>query len=661
MTSSHLIDAEQLLADQLAQASPDLLRGLLSTFIAALMGAEADALCGAGYRERSDERSNQRNGYRHRDFDTRAATIDVAIPKLRQGSYFPDWLLQRRKRAERALTSVVATCYLLGVSTRRMERLVETLGVTKLSKSQVSIMAKELDEAVEAFRTRPLDAGPYTFLAADALVLKVREAGRVVGVHTLIATGVNAEGYREILGIQVTSAEDGAGWLAFFRDLVARGLSGVALVTSDAHAGLVAAIGATLPAAAWQRCRTHYAANLMAATPKPSWPWVRTLLHSIYDQPNAESVVAQYDRVLDALTDKLPAVAEHLDTARTDLLAFTAFPKKIWRQIWSNNPQERLNRAERALTSVVATCYLLGVSTRRMERLVETLGVTKLSKSQVSIMAKELDEAVEAFRTRPLDAGPYTFLAADALVLKVREAGRVVGVHTLIATGVNAEGYREILGIQVTSAEDGAGWLAFFRDLVARGLSGVALVTSDAHAGLVAAIGATLPAAAWQRCRTHYAANLMAATPKPSWPWVRTLLHSIYDQPDAESVVAQYDRVLDALTDKLPAVAEHLDTARTDLLAFTAFPKKIWRQIWSNNPQERLNREVRRRTDVVGIFPDRASIIRLVGAVLAEQHDEWIEGRRYLGLEVLTRARAALTSTEEPAKQQTTNTPALTT
>ncbi|CFJ94554.1 ATP-dependent protease ATP-binding SUBUNIT CLPC2 [Mycobacterium tuberculosis] len=248
------------------------------------------------------------------------------------------------------------------------------------------------------------------------------------------------------------------------------------------------------------------------------------------------------------------------------------------------------------------------------------------------------------------DAGPYTFLAADALV-----------VHTLIATGVNAEGYREILGIQVTSAEDGAGWLAFFRDLVARGLSGVALVTSDAHAGLVAAIGATLPAAAWQRCRTHYAANLMAATPKPSWPWVRTLLHSIYDQPDAESVVAQYDRVLDALTDNLPAVAEHLDTARPDLLAVTAFPKQIWRQIWSNNPQERLNREVRRRTDVVGIFPDRASIIRLVGAVLAEQHDEWIEGRRYLGLEVLTRARAALTSTEEPAKQQTTNTPALTT
>jgi len=189
-----------------------------------------------------------------------------------------------------------------------------------------------------------------------------------------------------------------------------------------------------------------------------------------------------------------------------------------------------------------------------MERLIESLGGTALSKSQVSTMAAELDEAVEAFRTRPLDAGPYTFMAADALVLKVRENGRVVGVHALIATGVNAEGYREILGVQVSSAEDGAGWLAFFRDLVARSLSGVALVTSDAHPGLVAAIGATVPGAAWQRCRTHYTTNLMSVTPKSSWPWVATLLHSIFDQPDTESVVAQYDRVLDALSDKLPKV-----------------------------------------------------------------------------------------------------------
>src|SRR5512133_1238591 len=166
-----------------------------------------------------------------------------------------------------------------------MEKLVQTLGITGLSKSQVSEMAKDLDTQVEAFRSRPLDASPYTFVAADALVLKVREAGRTVNVHALLATGVNADGYREILGLHVTSAEDGAGWLGFFRDLTARGLSGVALVTSDAHRGLVEAIGATLPGAAWQRCRTHYAANLMSATPKSAWGWVKALLHSVTTSP----------------------------------------------------------------------------------------------------------------------------------------------------------------------------------------------------------------------------------------------------------------------------------------------------------------------------------------------------------------------------------------
>jgi transposase-like protein len=353
VTSVQNIDPERFLADQLAAASPDLLRSMLSTFVQALMGAEADAVCGAGYGERSSERVNSRNGYRHRDFDTRAGTIDVAIPKLRSGSYFPDWLLERRKRAERALTSVVATCYLLGVSTRRMERLVESLGITSLSKSLVSIMAKDLDEQVEAFRTRPLDQGPYTFLAADALVLKVREDGRVARVHALLAVGVNADGHREILGLEVTSAEDGAGWLTFFRGLTARGLGGVKLVTSDAHAGLLAAIGATLPGASWQRCRTHYTVNLMSVTPKSSWPWVKTLLHSIYDQPDPQSVTAQADRVIDALAEKHPTVADHLDQAREDLLAFTAFPKEIWRQIWSNNPQERLNKEIRRRTDVV--------------------------------------------------------------------------------------------------------------------------------------------------------------------------------------------------------------------------------------------------------------------------------------------------------------------
>ena len=353
MTAPSSIDPAHFLHEQLAQASPDLLRQMLTTFINTLMSAEADSVCGAGYGERSLERTNTRNGYRTREFDTRAGTLEVAIPRLRAGSYFPDWLLERRRRAERALTTVVATCYLLGVSTRRMEKLVESLGISRLSKSQVSEMARELDAQVADFRHRPLDAGPYTFVAADALVLKVREGGRVVGVHALLATGVNADGHREILGLQVTSAEDGAGWLAFFRDLTARGLTGVQLVTSDAHRGLVEAIGATLPGVGWQRCRTHYAANLMAVTPKASWPWVRALLHSVYDQPDAASVHAQFDRVLDALADKLPRVAEHLEGARADVLAFTAFPKEVWRQIWSNNPSERLNREIRRRTDVV--------------------------------------------------------------------------------------------------------------------------------------------------------------------------------------------------------------------------------------------------------------------------------------------------------------------
>ena len=354
MTAPHILNPAALLEKGLSDASPDLLRHLLSTVVNALLSAEADAVCGAEYGQASPERTNSRNGYRHRDLDTRAGTIDVAIPKLREGSYFPEWLLERRKRAEAALISVVATCYLLGVSTRRMDKLVQTLGITSLSKSQVSRMAADLDEQVTAFRTRPLsESGPFTFVAADALTMKVREHGRVVNAVVLVATGVNADGHREVLGVKVATSETKEAWNTFFADLVARGLSGVLLVTSDAHAGLVEAIAANLPGAAWQRCRTHYAANLMSVCPKSSWGWVKALLHSVYDQPDAEAVHAQYDRVLDALTDKLPQVADHLDAARADVLAFTAFPKEIWRQIWSNNPNERLNREIRRRTDVV--------------------------------------------------------------------------------------------------------------------------------------------------------------------------------------------------------------------------------------------------------------------------------------------------------------------
>lgn len=237
-------------------------------------------------------------------------------------------------------------------------------------------------------------------------------------------------------------------------------------------------------------------------------------------------------------------------------------------------------------------------------QLVKTLGINSLSKSQVSRMAESPNEHVEQFRHRPLDkAGPFTFVSADALTMKVREGGRVINAVVLLATGVNGDGHREVLGMRVATSETGAAWNGFFADLVARGLAGVRLVTSDAHAGLVEAIAAHLPGAAWQRCRTHYAANLMAVTPKSMWPAVKAMLHSVYDQPDAAAVNAQFERLLDYVSEKLPAVAEHLDAARADLLAFTGFPKDVWVQIWSNNPTERLNKEIRRRTDSVGIFP----------------------------------------------------------
>jgi transposase-like protein len=331
----------------------DLIREMLKAFAEQLMSAEADALCGAAWGERSEERTNRRNGYRARTFDTRAGTIELDIPKLRSGSYFPDWLLEPRRRAERALVAVVAQCYLEGVSTRRVEDVARALGIERLSKSQVSEMAKALDAMVEAFRNRPLDAGPYTYVWVDALVQRVREDGRVQNVAVVLATGVNAEGKREVLGVDVITAEDGAGWTAFLRGLVARGLSGVQLVVSDAHEGLKAAIAAVLPGASWQRCRTHAMRNLLSKVPRSAQPFVATLVRTVFAQPDAESTWAQLDRVVDQLQGKFAEVATALVDMAPDLLAFTAFPKEHWRQIWSNNPQERLNKELRRRTDVV--------------------------------------------------------------------------------------------------------------------------------------------------------------------------------------------------------------------------------------------------------------------------------------------------------------------
>ena len=347
------MDMQAWLRKRLEDANPDLLREMVKSFAEALMGAECDAICGAGYGERSPERVNRRNGYRERAWDTRAGTVALEIPKLRQGSYFPGWLLEPRRRAERALVAVVADCYLAGVSTRRVDGLVKTLGIEGISKSQVSELARSLDEVVASFRTRPLDAGPYPYLWLDALTQRVREAGRIVNVHAVIATGVNAQGFREVLGVDIVTSEDGTAWTQLLRDLVARGLSGVQLVISDAHAGLVEAVRAVLPGAAWQRCRTHAMRNLLTRVPKSAQSLVATLVRTIFAQPDAASTWAQHERICEQLAERFPQAAALLADIGPDLLAFTSFPKEHWRQIWSNNPQERLNKEIRRRTDVV--------------------------------------------------------------------------------------------------------------------------------------------------------------------------------------------------------------------------------------------------------------------------------------------------------------------
>ena len=341
------------LRKQLEAKDKDLLRELVKAVVEELMSADADTVCGAAYRQASPERTNQRNGYRERRWDTRVGTIDLAIPRLRKGSYFPDWLLEPRRRSERALVQVVSECYVRGVSTRRVDGLVRALGLEGMSKSQVSELAKELDGVVEEFRQRPLCSGPYRFLWLDALTQRCREGGRVVNVVTVVATGVNADGRREVLGVDLVTSEDGAGWEVFLRQLVARGLRGVELVISDDHQGLKAALAKELPGTSWQRCRAHFLRNVLTKVPRGAQDLVATLIRSVFAQPVREEVWAQLSRVVEQLRSRFPKVAEALEDAAEDILAFSVFPKATWRQIWSNNPQERLNREIRRRTDVV--------------------------------------------------------------------------------------------------------------------------------------------------------------------------------------------------------------------------------------------------------------------------------------------------------------------
>jgi len=330
----------------------DFLREAMGVMMRSIMEAEVTEKTGADYGERTPERLTQRNGYRARPWDTRVGTLELRIPKVRDGSYYPS-LLEPRRRSERALLAVVQQAYIEGVSTRRVDDLVKSLGCEGISKSQVSRMCQELDSMVEAFLTRPLDGVPYRYVWVDALTQKVREAGRIVNVSMVIATAVNGEGRREILGLDVGTSENHAFWLAFLRSLLARGLSGVELVISDAHAGLKEAIALCFTGASWQRCRTHFMVNLLSKVPKRMQGAVATVVRTIYQQPTAEQVQQQHEHVVRHFAARFPAVAEMLTEAREDILAFSAFPHAHWHQIWSNNPQERLNKEIRRRTDVV--------------------------------------------------------------------------------------------------------------------------------------------------------------------------------------------------------------------------------------------------------------------------------------------------------------------
>ena len=306
---------------------------------------------------------------------------------------------------------------------------------------------------------------------------------------------------------------------------------------------------------------------------------------------------------------------------------------------------ERRRRVDQALFAVVMEAYLHGVSTRKVDDLVKALGAdTGISKSEVSRICAELDEEVGAFRDRSLADQEFPYVFLDATYCKARVNRRVVSQAVVIATGVSADGRREVLGFDVGDSEDGAFWTAFLRSLKARGLTGTQLVVSDAHTGLKAAISSVLIGASWQRCRVHFLRNVLAQVPKGNHEMVAAAIRTIFAQPDAEHVAEQFEQIATMLGRQLPKVEKMLREAHDDLLAFTAFPVAHWKKIWSTNPLERVNKEVKRRTDVVGVFPNPAALLRLAGAVLVEMHDEWqVSDRRYLS----ESSMALLTKTEQ--------------
>lgn len=329
----------------------DFLRESVRIMCQLLMELELEHHIGAGKYERSSERTTQRNGYRDRNWETRVGEIPLRIPKLRSGSYYPS-LLEPRRRSEKALLAVVQEAYVKGVSTRKVDDLLQALGLDGIDKSKVSRICKELDETVAEFRNRPLE-GAYPYLWLDALYPKVRQNHRIVSQAVVIAIAVRETGERDVLGFDIGAAEDEAFWLSFLRALKARGLSGVQLITSDAHTGLKAAIEQVFSGASWQRCRVHFMRNVLAHIPKGDKAVVSAAIRTIFAQPNRDAASTQLREVVTALRPRWPEAAALLADAENDILAYMDFPSEHWTRIYSTNPLERLNKEIKRRTNVV--------------------------------------------------------------------------------------------------------------------------------------------------------------------------------------------------------------------------------------------------------------------------------------------------------------------
>jgi putative transposase len=331
-------------------ADADLLRDMIQFVAQRMMEMDTESLCAAAYGERTADRANSRNGYRERLWETRAGSVDLKIPKLRKGSYFPGFL-EPRRTAEKALAAVIQEAYIQGVSTRSVDELVKAMGMSGISKSQVSRLCTEIDERVQAFLNRPIE-GDWPYLWIDATYVKVREAGRIVSVAVIIAVAVNTDGVREVLGMAIGPSEAEPFWTSFLRSLTRRGLRGVKLVISDAHEGLKAAAAKALKST-WQRCRVHFLRNALAHAGKGQRQMVLAMINTAFAQDDQKAAIEQWRVVADQLREKFPKLAALMDGSENDVLAFMSFPKAHRTQIHSTNPLERLNAEIKRRTDVV--------------------------------------------------------------------------------------------------------------------------------------------------------------------------------------------------------------------------------------------------------------------------------------------------------------------